>query len=118
MASPDVSRTTPAILEACCAHAADIDVSTASAVNRDNRRTVRRREVTAVKDASSRFSRRVTVLRYSCVNLRRPLTGVKQSLGDNWVTMRRNSKKLKATVSFVILAGLGASAQPPPSTPV
>jgi hypothetical protein len=32
--------------------------------------------------------------------------------------MRRNSKKLKATVSFVVVAGLGASAQPPPSTPV
>ena len=32
--------------------------------------------------------------------------------------MRRKSKKMKATVSLVVLVGLGASAQPPPSAPV
>ncbi len=71
------------MLDACCARAAGIAINTASAVNRARRRAERDREVTAVKDASSRFSRGITDLRYSCVNLRTPGTGVKQSLGDN-----------------------------------
>ena len=45
------------MLDACCAQAAGAAVATAHAVNRQILRAVRNREVIAVKDASSRYSR-------------------------------------------------------------
>ena len=119
MARPAVSRTTPAMLDACCAQAAGAAIATAHAVNRQMTES---RAQSGGHCGQGRLlqiqPRGVTVLRYSCVNLRTALDSCQASLSDNWVTMAGKSKKVKADGMALLLClevgrrPAGAAARP------